>query len=465
MFRGAFRNDLSAIVYAPHAQAVALLSRVRFLALLAATAWCSLSLVVLALPPGPFAPPSWFATGLPGIIAALACMAGLSVHVHRRDLANRVLRICLASVAFIACIVDIRALTTSVPAAFHFLLFPVLAPLQPGAMTMSATRGFLFLALLLPFLDAARGAAGLIADAFTYLLALNSLAILGRIGFAALQVFGPDPGFGEAGFSVLLLLLLALAAICHRAQRGSLRIFITGGVAGNIGRMLLPVLLVLPFLREALRARLLIRFHIPDRSAAAFLAATAVSISVLFLVYVCRRFAVLEAEIQDLSFRDELTGLLNLRGFRMLAEQAIRMARRSHAPFSIVYVDLDRLKKINDSLGHDTGSTFLVATARLLQCTFRESDVIARIGGDEFAVAGQFSQQEIAEAARRLQFSAENGPHSRGQIIPLSLSIGYATAADPHDTDFDELLQEADKAMYQQKRSRPHHSVVEEALK
>jgi len=130
------------------------------------------------------------------------------------------------------------------------------------------------------------------------------------------------------------------------------------------------------------------------------------------------------------------------------------MARRSNAPFSIVFVDLDRLKQINDSLGHDTGSTFLVATARLLQSTFRESDVIARIGGDEFAVAGQFSSAEIAEATYRLQSASEEGPHGESQSIPLSFSIGYATADDPRSTDFDELLQAADKAMYEQKRAR-----------
>jgi diguanylate cyclase (GGDEF)-like protein len=433
--------------------------------LAAATAWCALSLVLETLPPGPFAQPEWIAAGLPGLVAALACTAGLAIHVRRSEIANRLLRIALGCVVIIACIADLHTVVHSTSAEFRFLLFPTLAPVLPETMNVSATRGFLLLALLLPFLDAEQDAASHIADAIAFLLALNSIAALGRMAFTAMHIFGTVPGRGEGSFSLLLLLLLTIAALCHRTQCGALRIFITGGVAGRIGRMLLPMLLVLPFFREAMRARLLMNFGISEHAAAAFLAATAASISVLFLLYVCRKFVALEAEIQALSLRDELTGLLNLRGFRVLAEQAIRMARRSNAPFSIVYVDLDRLKQVNDSLGHDTGSTFLVATARLLQSVFRESDVIARIGGDEFAVAGQFSGREIAEAARRLQNTSERGPHSKGRSIPLSLSIGYATAEDPHEMDFDELLQDADKAMYEQKRARQHQLNIYEAMK
>jgi diguanylate cyclase (GGDEF)-like protein len=465
VFKGVYRNDLAAVVYAPHARSLVLLTRVRFTALAAAIAWSCLSLVVAALPPGPFALPKLCTTGLPGLIAVLACTAGLAVQIRHHHVATRILRAALACVAVIACIFDLHTLTTSIRETFHFLLFPNLAPSSLMAMDMSATRGFILIALLLPLLDASRGTASLVADSLTFVLGVNSLSVLGRTVFAALHVFGSIPANGASEFSVLLLILLTIAAVCHRTQNGALRIFITGGVAGIIGRILLPVLIVLPFVREALRVRLLMKFGIPEHAAAAFLAAAAACISALFLVYVCRQFAALETEIQALSFRDELTGLLNLRGFRMLAEQAIRLARRSNAPLSIVFVDLDRLKQINDSLGHDTGSTFLIATARLLQSTFRESDVIGRIGGDEFAVAGQFSQQEIVEATRRLQSASENGPQSKGQSIPLSLSIGYATADDPHSMDLDDLLQEADKAMYQQKRARQLQSVPYEALK
>src|SRR5258708_35880445 len=84
----------------------------------------------------------------------------------------------------------------------------------------------------------------------------------------------------------------------------------------------------------------------------------------------------------------------------------MRLAWRSQAPFSVLFVDLDGLKEINDSLGHAVGSAFLVETAGLLTATFRETDVIARIGGDEFAVAGQFSRAGIAVGWHRLQYEA-----------------------------------------------------------
>jgi diguanylate cyclase (GGDEF)-like protein len=99
----------------------------------------------------------------------------------------------------------------------------------------------------------------------------------------------------------------------------------------------------------------------------------------------------MENEIHDLSLRDELTGLYNLRGFKILAVQALRLAQRSNAPFSVLFIDLDDLKRINDFHGHGVGSAALNETGELIKTTFRETDVIGRVGGDEFAVAGQFN--------------------------------------------------------------------------
>ena len=158
----------------------------------------------------------------------------------------------------------------------------------------------------------------------------------------------------------------------------------------------------------------------------------------------------MEEEIQGLSLRDELTGLYNLRGFRILADQALRLATRSGTPFSVLFVDVDRLKQINDSLGHAAGSALLVETAELLTTSFRESDVIARIGGDEFAVAGQFSAAGIRVAAQRLEEQAMATDVQSTGGKPLSLSVGYATN-DHRRLSLQDLLDEADTTMYDQK--------------
>jgi len=162
----------------------------------------------------------------------------------------------------------------------------------------------------------------------------------------------------------------------------------------------------------------------------------------------------MEMEIQKLSLRDELTGLNNLRGFHLLAEQALRLSQRSKLPFSVLYIDLDNLKQTNDTLGHQAGSAFLVETSEILRTTFRESDVLGRIGGDEFAVAGHFGKAAIASATKRLEACCATKNAEEGRRFELSFSVGHVTSADTDLETLDELLMRADEAMYKVKRSK-----------
>jgi diguanylate cyclase (GGDEF)-like protein len=162
----------------------------------------------------------------------------------------------------------------------------------------------------------------------------------------------------------------------------------------------------------------------------------------------------MEVKIRDLTLRDELTGLYNLRGFTILGEHAVRVAQRSQQPLSVLYVDLDNLKHINDTLGHTIGSAFLHETAELLKETFRETDVIGRIGGDEFAVVCQCAHVAISIAAERLQEASRERNAQGSHVFPLTFSIGYATAEEHGQQTLNELMTEADRAMYEQKREK-----------
>jgi diguanylate cyclase (GGDEF)-like protein len=179
------------------------------------------------------------------------------------------------------------------------------------------------------------------------------------------------------------------------------------------------------------------------------------------LLYLAWRLNLLETEINALSLRDPLTGLYNLRGFDLLAEQMLLVTRRSGQPFSVIFLDLDNLKETNDALGHEAGSALLVEMAAILKDTFREADVMARLGGDEFAVAGQFSAAAVREVARRMQESAEEriilGSRSGargGRSSGLSFSAGCATSEPDEQTPLDELLAQADEEMYREKRRK-----------
>ena len=92
----------------------------------------------------------------------------------------------------------------------------------------------------------------------------------------------------------------------------------------------------------------------------------------------------LQSELSSLALTDELTGLYNRRGFICLSEVQLKLARRSGCDMVLFFIDVDGLKQINDSFGHSEGDNALIRTAEVLRMTFRESDVLARIGGDEF---------------------------------------------------------------------------------
>lgn len=159
------------------------------------------------------------------------------------------------------------------------------------------------------------------------------------------------------------------------------------------------------------------------------------------------------AELRAMSLVDELTGLYNRRGFFVLARQHLKIADRARRGMLLVFVDLDRLKFINDRLGHREGDRALVNAARILKETFRESDVIARIGGDEFAVltidAGPDSAALLARRLRE-RLDALNAREDRGYRLSVSAGV---TRYDPDaPCSVDDLLSRADAAMYGDKR-------------
>jgi diguanylate cyclase (GGDEF)-like protein len=168
-------------------------------------------------------------------------------------------------------------------------------------------------------------------------------------------------------------------------------------------------------------------------------------------------------EFQHLALMDDLTGLRNRRGFFLLAQQQRRQVARSGDPAFIVFVDVDGLKEVNDTLGHEAGDQLLRSAARVLQATFRESDIIARLGGDEFcvlAVDGVCNPQMIRERFLR-NVEAFNAGRA-GSPFPLSASIGIHPCAAEDHTPLEQLVRLADQDMYRQKRSGRNITILAE---
>ncbi len=156
-----------------------------------------------------------------------------------------------------------------------------------------------------------------------------------------------------------------------------------------------------------------------------------------------------------MAITDELTGLCNRRGFFTLAEQQLRLLKRLKRGIYILYADVDNLKAINDNLGHQKGDMALTDAANILKATYRESDIIARIGGDEFVVAPiGTTGDSIDSVTARLEENVNRHNSKEGRPYKLSLSFGV-TFCDPENLcSIDELLSSAEKVMYEHKRSK-----------
>lgn len=167
----------------------------------------------------------------------------------------------------------------------------------------------------------------------------------------------------------------------------------------------------------------------------------------------------LEARLRSLSLTDELTGLYNARGFFALAEQEVRIAHRNGRKVVVAFADVDGLKEINDTLGHGDGSHALMDVAVILRQTCREADLIARIGGDEFAVVGMVGTEDDAKRlVDRIETQIDAHNRGAGRAYRLGLSVGTVVTDGVPPVSVSDLLQRADMAMYEVKRT--HHGPV-----
>ena len=163
----------------------------------------------------------------------------------------------------------------------------------------------------------------------------------------------------------------------------------------------------------------------------------------------------MEEEIHSLSITDPLTGLHNRRGFLTLAEHQLKISNRGEGGMLLFFADLDGMKWINDTLGHEEGDRALIDVAVMFKETFRASDIIARVGGDEFAILTIDTSgisPEIIMARLKDQIDKHNS--EKGRRYKISISMGTAYYNPENACSLDELISRADKLMYDQKKSK-----------
>lgn len=163
-----------------------------------------------------------------------------------------------------------------------------------------------------------------------------------------------------------------------------------------------------------------------------------------------------EAQLHKMSVTDELTGLLNRRGFMTVADRQLKLAHRNKNDIFLLYVDFDNMKWINDTHGHPVGDSALIETGEVLTNTFREVDIIGRVGGDEFIVMmtdhdnEQIEKKVMTRLAKRI---AETN-NQQNRKFKIMLSIGAVHYDHSEVCSIEDLMLKADKLMYENKRQK-----------
>ena len=160
-----------------------------------------------------------------------------------------------------------------------------------------------------------------------------------------------------------------------------------------------------------------------------------------------------QLHLRSLSLLDELTGLHNRRGFISLAEQHLKLTSRQGVRSSLIFIDVDNLKYINDNFGHREGDYALQRIAGLLRECFRESDIIGRLGGDEFCVLLSHTGEtgDLLVRKRLFQLIGRSNENS-GRFYELSVSLGIVDVAGPQELE--QQISRADALMYEHKRAK-----------
>jgi diguanylate cyclase (GGDEF)-like protein len=292
---------------------------------------------------------------------------------------------------------------------------------------------------------------------------LNTLAVLlvaivllvtGGYAFDALHLFGHSLYTRTSPHTLICMALLAFVVCMRMADSGFLFVFVGMGIGSRISRMVLPFALIIPFMVTGGIVYSTESLHLLSMPYAAALVTSTTSFMLLGLLMVlARKINRLEGDLLDMSLTDQLTSINNRRGFYLIGEQMFSEGRREDTALSVLFFDVDGLKKVNDTLGHEAGSELLSDFAGLLRANFRKSDVIARVGGDEFAVLGR--QAELKSSLKRLDAAAAAVNGTGDKPYDIEYSVGEATTGgvDKYET-FDELVARADALMYEQKLAK-----------
>ena len=291
-----------------------------------------------------------------------------------------------------------------------------------------------------------------LATVLAMVAALISWIALNGYVFGAPALYGVGLYSSIAVHTAALFFLYSLGLLAAQPQCSPTKIVLSKGIGGTLSRWLLPfAVLAPPVMGWLFRHGQVLGIYHGEFSWALYSVASSVGFAALILL-LAHRMSALDVErskATELSRHDPLTGLPNRRAFDAFLLENFRLARRHLRPLSLLMLDVDHFKDYNDTFGHPAGDEALQTTAHLLGKHARETDLVARIGGEEFAVV--LPETDMAGALLLGERIREEVERSTLFRCPMTVSIGAASLAEGVE-DAAQFLKECDIALYRAKQ-------------
>ncbi len=322
----------------------------------------------------------------------------------------------------------------------------------PGRPSLQTSACFVLAGINILLIRTYKNRASILADVFALIFLALVLILFGGYAFNALELVATAKSNVASPQTLMCLSCIAFIIASRRAQRGqALSVLVNVGQGSRMVRSLLPAALFFPYGFRAALVLVISSGILSAPYARAFSSALEAFFILGIVIWMAWRINSMERDLVTLSLTDELTKINNRRGFYLLAQQMFKTAVRDGADMTVFYFDIDGLKRANDTVGHEAGSRMIQTVASILLATFRDSDVVGRVGGDEFAVAASGSFGVPPSVLERLRLRASEINKTADPACQIAFSAGYAVWTAGDKITFDELLAKADAMMYEQK--------------
>ena len=439
----------------PNLKLVAILMRLEVLAALAAVVVTAVVLLAWLIPAlASLLPSGWDVMKANTALALMLGATSLVLSQPRRSRIQQQISTALAAAAMLIALSALARHLLGWDIGLETLLAPDTGAARPGLMSIQSAAYLLALGFVALQITARKKPLSPFVDALTMGLIMFTLIVLSGYCFDAARLVGQSLETRASPHTLLCMGLLTCVAIGRRSESGYFSVLVGIGIGSQIARVIFPFALVLPFLL-VLGGQYVNWMGWADMAYASAMTVAGTSfIFFLLLIVAAQRINDLERELRDMSLSDALTGVANRRGFELLGSQSMREAQRNRTPLTVMFADLDDLKQTNDTLGHDAGSEFIVDVARLLVETFRGADIVARVGGDEFAVVIHADEAAANRAIDRLAERTKARNAKGDRPYEISFSLGAATSSADRKESFSTLLKRADEVMYEQKKKK-----------